>query len=76
MAKLRNGKMETWRHGHGEIRRKIEAQALFLNLITVCSSCKGKLIFCPFVDEETNGSYPLANGLNGLARQWVKGGNL
>jgi hypothetical protein len=22
---------------------------------------------CPFVDEETNGSYPFANGLNGLA---------
>jgi hypothetical protein len=23
-------------------------------------------VVCPFVDEETNGSYPLANGLNGL----------
>ncbi len=26
-----------------------------------------KFVVCPFVDEETNGSYPFANGLNRLA---------
>jgi hypothetical protein len=29
--------------------------------------------FCPFFDEETNGSYPFANELNGLACLWEKG---
>ncbi len=27
---------------------------------------RGKFVVCPFVDEETIGSYPFANGLNGL----------
>jgi hypothetical protein len=40
---------------------RTEAQA-----VTVCSLCKQKFVVCPFVDEETNGSYPFANGLNGL----------
>jgi hypothetical protein len=31
------------------------------------SSRKSKFILCPFFDQETNGSYPFANGLNGLA---------
>jgi hypothetical protein len=26
-----------------------------------------EFVVCPFVDEETNGIYPFANGLNGLA---------
>jgi hypothetical protein len=39
---------------------------IFFTLLTVCSSCKGKFVVCPFVDEETNGSYPFANKLNGL----------
>ncbi len=42
----------------------------FLNPFTVCSPCKWKFVICPFVDEETKGSYPFANeqnGLNGLA---------
>jgi hypothetical protein len=39
----------------------------FLNPFTVCSSYKRKFVICPFVDEETNGSYLFANGLNGLA---------
>jgi hypothetical protein len=26
-----------------------------------------KFVIHPFVDEETNGGYPFANGLNGLA---------
>jgi hypothetical protein len=25
-----------------------------------------KFVICPFLDEETKGSYPFANGLNGL----------
>ncbi len=45
---------------------KAEAKAIFLNQFTVCSSCKRKFVICPFVDEETNGIYLLANGLNGL----------
>ncbi len=49
--------METWRHG---------AKAIFLNLFTVCSSSKRKLNVSPFVDEETNASYPFAKGINEL----------
>jgi hypothetical protein len=33
---------------------------------TVCSSCRRKFVVCPFVDEETNGSYPFVNGQNGF----------
>jgi hypothetical protein len=37
-----------------------------------------KSVICPFLDEETKGSYPFANGLNGLnglahLRQWTHG---
>jgi hypothetical protein len=69
------GNMERWTHRHGNIekgrhgdtKRKTEAQAIFLNAFNVCSSCKRKFVICSFVDEETNGSYPFANGLIGLA---------
>ncbi len=47
-------------------RWKTEAQAIVLNPFTICSSYKWKFVICTFVDEETNGSYPFANGLNGL----------
>ncbi len=47
-------------------KTKNGAQATFLNPFTVCSACERKFVVCPFVDEETNGSYPFANGLNGL----------
>ncbi len=65
METWRYGDMEIWRHGHmdawtwrhGDIKRKTEAQPFFLNLFTVCSSCKRKLVVCKFVGEETNGSY-------------------
>ncbi len=43
------------------------SQAIFLNPFIVCSSCKRKIFICPFVYKETNGSYPFANRLNGLA---------
>ncbi len=52
---------------------KTEAQAFFFNPFTLCSSNKLKFADCPFVNKETNGSYPFANklnllnGLNGLA---------
>ncbi len=57
----KQGEMETWRHDmdmetwilrHGDIKwkeKKIEAQAIFLNLFTVCSSCKRKFVVCLFV---------------------------
>jgi hypothetical protein len=45
---------------------KMEAQAIFLNQLTVCSLCKQKIVVCLFVVEETSGSYPFANGLNGV----------
>jgi hypothetical protein len=47
-------------------KRKTEAQAIFLYLFTVCSFCKRKFVVCPFFGEETNGSYPFANGPNGI----------
>ncbi len=53
------------------LKRKMEAQAIFPYIFIVCSSCKWlKFVVCPFVYEETNGSYSLANRvnrLNGLA---------
>jgi hypothetical protein len=59
----------TWRHGHGvmdietwnfkKIKWKTEAHAIFLNSFNVCSLSKRKFVVFPFVDEETNGSYPL-----------------
>ncbi len=63
------------RRGHGNMdkengKRKTEAQAIFRNPFTVFSSCEQKLIVCLFVEEETNGSYPFANRLNGL---WLHG---
>ncbi len=50
----------------GNGKQKMKAQAIFLNLFTVCSSCKWKFVVCPLVDEKTNGSYPFANALNDL----------
>jgi hypothetical protein len=72
----------TWRQGHGDMElkywgtlmlykksnRKREPQAIFFNQFTFCSLCKRKLVVCSFVDQETNGSYPFANGLNRLNR--------
>jgi hypothetical protein len=66
METLRNGDMETRRHG--DIKRKTEAQAIFLNPFTVCSLYKWKFGVCQFVDEETNRSNLFANGLSGLIR--------
>ncbi len=47
-------------------KRKMEAQVIFLNTFTVCSPCKRKYVVRSLVHEETNGSHPFANGLNGL----------
>ncbi len=38
----------------------------FPNPFSICSSCEQKVVVCPFVDEETNSSYPIANRLNRL----------
>ncbi len=53
---------------NGCFKRKAEAQVIFISPFTVCSSCKWKYVVCPFIYEETNASYPFANGLNGLNR--------
>ncbi len=73
METWRHGDMEKWRHremgwrhGHGDIKQKTEAQAIFLHQFTFCSSCKREFVLCPFVDEEINGSCPLVNGVIGL----------
>ncbi len=41
-------------------KRKMEAQAIFLNSFNVCSLCKRKFVICSFVYKEIKGSYPLA----------------
>jgi hypothetical protein len=68
--------METWKHGsmeHGEIetqewrqgdmKRKTEAQVIFLIQFTVSSSCKRKFVAYPFVGKESKGNYPLETDL-------------
>ncbi len=74
----KHGEMETWRHGGMDTQTwksdilhtqksnrnwKTNAEAIFLNPYMVCSSCQPKFGICPFVDEETHGSYQFANGL-------------
>jgi hypothetical protein len=51
-------------------KRKMEAQEIFLNPLPFAHLANGSLSFVSFVNEETNGSYPFANGLNGLALLW------
>jgi hypothetical protein len=63
MEAWRHGDVETWRHGDIKRKTEMEPQVIFLILLTVGSLCKRKFVVCPFVDEETNGSYPLENGL-------------
>ncbi len=48
-------------------KRKTEAQKIFLNPFTVCSSCKRKFDIYLFTDKETNRSYLFASILNGLS---------
>jgi hypothetical protein len=60
----RNGhiKTRTWRHKTKNISPCDFPYSVYRLLI--CSSCKWKFFVYPFVDEETNGSYPFANGMN------------
>jgi hypothetical protein len=59
--------MEAWKHGEietqawrqGDMKRKMEAQVIFLIQFTVSSSCKRKFVVYPFVDKESKGNYPL-----------------
>jgi hypothetical protein len=67
----KHGDMETWRHGEMETwtwrhqrKRKTEARAIFLNPFAVRSPCKWKFVVYLLAGEETNRSYPFANGLN------------
>jgi hypothetical protein len=39
-------------------KRETEAQAIFFNPFTFCSSCERKFVVCQFIGEDTNGSYP------------------
>ncbi len=69
----------TWRHRHGDkeflkIKWKTEAQRQFPLIrlpFAQCEKKNGSFVVCPFADEETNGDYPFANGLNGLAHLWT-----
>jgi hypothetical protein len=36
--------VDKWTHGHGDIKQKTEAQAIFLYPFTVCSLCKRKFV--------------------------------
>jgi hypothetical protein len=65
-----HGDMEAWRHGHGNIKQKTAAQAVFPNPFTTCSLCRRKFVVCLFVVEETKRNYPFANGLNRLPNLW------
>ncbi len=44
---------------------KRKPRRIFLDLFTICSSCKWKIVVCLFVDKETNKTYLFANRLNG-----------
>jgi hypothetical protein len=76
MGVWKYGEMETWRQGHGdmdmETRRhqmeneKRKPRRFSLIRLPFAHRAKNCFSFCPFIDEETNGSYPFANGLNGL----------
>ncbi len=46
-------------------KRKTGDQTIFLNPFTVCSSSKQKFVIWPFVNVETDRSFPFVNGLNG-----------
>jgi hypothetical protein len=56
----------TWTWRQGDIKQKMKAQVIYLNLFTFCSLYKQNFVIYQFVDEETNISYPFANGLYGL----------
>jgi hypothetical protein len=62
---MKNGDMETrtWRQETSNGKRKPRRFSL-IHLPLVDRSCKRKFVVCPFVEEEINGSYPFANGLN------------
>jgi hypothetical protein len=69
METRRHGDMETRRYGDTETRRHGEMEIWVhgdMETWTWKQSWKRKFVVFPFVDEETNGSYPLANRLNGL----------
>jgi hypothetical protein len=40
-------------------KQKTDAQVIFIDPFTIFALCKQKFVVCPFVDEETNGSYQM-----------------
>jgi hypothetical protein len=48
-------------------KQKTEAQTFSLIHLPFAHCTHGSLSLCLLTDEETNESYPFANGLNGLA---------
>ncbi len=63
--------MKTWRHGHGILTyyEKTNGNGSldnFLSSVYRLFIMLQKFVICLFVDEETKGCYPFANGLNGL----------
>ncbi len=58
----RHGDMKAWRHGDMETSNRTENGSPG----DIPGSCKPKFVNCPFVDKETNRSYPFANGINRL----------
>jgi hypothetical protein len=67
MVTWRNGDVATWRwrNEHGDIKRKTEPWAIFLNQ-SVSSLCKRKFVVCPFVPLTNAVNARKLNGLNGL----------
>jgi hypothetical protein len=60
----------TWRHGIGDVDMENgngSPGKFPLIPFNVCSPCKRKFVVSLFVDGETYGNYPFANGPNGLA---------
>jgi hypothetical protein len=56
METWKHGGMETWRHGDMDMETsngKTEAQAIFLNLFTICSSYKRKFVVCLLTKKQT-----------------------
>ncbi len=60
----------TWVHSHGDTANgNGKRKSRQFSLSVYCSlSVQTEVCRLPFVDEETNGSYPFAFGLNGLNR--------
>jgi hypothetical protein len=62
------------------MKRKTEAQAIFLNPFYNLLTVQTEVFDCPFAEKETKGNYLFVNGLNRLAHLcktvlWIRGGH-